>query len=66
MTYTPEVVEIDDLYHTGDPEPCVTCGGLGVVLVCVDDLCHGLGECIHGDGEAYCTDCQGFAQGVRP
>jgi hypothetical protein len=34
---------------------CPTCGGIGVV--CIDDICRGLGECIHGDG--MCPTCGG-------
>lgn len=34
---------------------CPTCGGLGVV--CIDDMCRGAGECIHGDGD--CPTCGG-------
>jgi hypothetical protein len=34
---------------------CPTCGGLGVV--CIDDMCRGIGECIHGDGA--CPTCFG-------
>ena len=36
---------------------CDRCGGTGVVVVCIDDMCRGAGECIHGDGEAMC-DCE--------
>ena len=38
---------------------CHTCGGEGFILVCIDDLCHGVGYCIHGDGEDVCPDCHG-------
>lgn len=37
--------------------PVCTCDGSGVVITCFDDLCHGLGRCIHGDGEEYCDAC---------
>ena len=39
-----------------DPDGCQTCGGLGYIVVCPDDLCHGQEECIHGDGEVPCPD----------
>lgn len=34
---------------------CPTCNGIGVV--CIDDMCRGAGECIHGDG--WCPECGG-------
>lgn len=36
---------------------CNTCGGGGWIVICPDDLCRGAGECMHGDGEAACPDC---------
>lgn len=39
--------ELDEL------ESC-DCDGSGIIVVCVDDMCRGLGECIHGDGEIPC------------
>lgn len=38
-------------------EDCSRCGGSGVILTCIDDLCRGAGECMHGDGEAPCPVC---------
>lgn len=38
---------------------CPSCDGAGFILVCIDDICHGLGECIHGDGEEICQECGG-------
>ena len=38
---------------------CSRCHGSGTLLICWDDLCHGLGECMHGDGEIGCPDCGG-------
>lgn len=29
----------------------------GIVVFCVDDMCRGLGRCIHGDGERVC-ECE--------
>jgi hypothetical protein len=29
---------------------CDACGGDGWILTCCDDICHGLGYCMHGDG----------------
>lgn len=39
-------------YHT-----CQTCGGAGFLVTCIDDLCRGAGECMHGDGMGSCPDC---------
>lgn len=36
------------------------CDGSGLYVVCIDDICRGLGECIHGDGMATCP-CGGDA-----
>lgn len=33
---------------------CDECGGEGWIVTCVDDICHGLGYCIHGDGMQIC------------
>jgi len=38
---------------------CYRGGGLGVIVTCIDDMCRGSGECIHGDGEAICPVCKG-------
>lgn len=38
---------------------CWKCGGRGIVITCIDDLCHGAGECMHGDGEETCDACHG-------
>lgn len=46
-------METDD-----EPHECPHCGGGGVVMTCCDDLCHGQGYCIHGDGEEMCPACQ--------
>jgi len=43
-------------------ESCGRCGGTGELLICCDDICHGLGECIHGDGMAVCPDCKGSGE----
>jgi hypothetical protein len=44
-----------------DPDDgyCYRCDNHGVIIVCVDDLCRGAGECMHGDGEMICPDCNG-------
>ena len=46
-----------------DDEPasaaCWYCGGEGWVITCIDDMCRGIDECIHGDGEGPCPECGG-------
>lgn len=37
---------------------CGTCHGEREILTCIDDMCRGLGYCIHGDGYSPCPDCQ--------
>jgi hypothetical protein len=37
---------------------CDRCGGSGFSSDCIDDLCNGREECIHGD-DATCRACQG-------
>lgn len=32
-----------------------TCNGDGIIVTCIDDMCRGSGECIHGDGEKACV-----------
>ena len=50
----------DDYEPVDDDGPCETCGGIGFIVTCCDDLCQGSGGCIHGDGEVPCPDCGGF------
>ncbi len=38
---------------------CSRCDGNGSIMICCDDMCQGLGECIHGDGEIMCPVCEG-------
>lgn len=38
---------------------CERCGGEGIIITCCDDICNGIGHCIHGDGEETCPDCHG-------
>jgi len=35
------------------------CNGEGFRIVCPDDMCRAVGECMHGDGEAFCYACEG-------
>lgn len=37
------------------------CDGSGEYVICIDDMCHGSGECIHGDdGYALCPCGESF------
>jgi len=40
-------------------ETCEMCGGTGIIITCCDDMCNGIGHCIHGDGEEVCPECGG-------
>ena len=50
----------DDEFYGCDADACNTCGGQGFVVTCIDDMCRGAGECMHGDGESPCPDCDGY------
>lgn len=49
----------DDRPIYPDEDPCHECHGEGFVMVCIDDLCVGTGQCMHGDGEVVCPVCKG-------
>lgn len=55
-------VDDDDFedYDIYASEGCRRCGGEGIIVVCIDDMCRGAGECMHGDGEIACPDCGGI------
>lgn len=44
----------------GDDNGCYRCGGEGFIITCIDDMCRGAGECMHGDGESVCPACNGM------
>lgn len=46
-----------DEQHCDYDGSCYYCGGGGWVVVCIDDLCRGAGECMHGRGDAPCPNC---------
>ena len=53
-----DVVPVDTIDDDGY---CDNCGGDGWILTCCDDICHGLGYCMHGDGMEMCacnTSCE--------
>ena len=52
--YPDEGEDFDD-----EGEYCYRCDNQGFIIVCVDDMCRGAGECMHGDGEAICPNCKG-------
>ena len=45
--------------HFDDGGYCWNCHGEGFIIVCCDDICHGQGYCMHGDGEDICPICEG-------
>lgn len=45
--------------YEGDDDVCPRCDGRGEMNVCIDDMCHGQEECIHGDGMLICRLCRG-------
>ena len=40
-----------------DDGVCYECNGSGWIVTCIDDLCHGQDECIHGDPPTPCPAC---------
>lgn len=58
-TIAPHDEPEDEREYADDAGYCQRCDGLGVILICMDDMCHGAGECMHGDGEIACPDCGG-------
>lgn len=56
--------EIDRDMHVGPNPGCYECGGRGWVVRCIDDLCHGQDECIHGDPPSPCYTCN--SKGLYP
>ncbi len=47
------------------PWTCSECDGEGVRLVCPDDMCRGVGECMHGDGYVTCFCCKGEGEHTK-
>lgn len=58
MSY-PEHIHDPDYGADDTDAGCNTCGGAGFVVTCIDDMCRGAGECMHGDGESVCPECGG-------
>jgi hypothetical protein len=59
--FTPNQMVASDP-ETDAPEVCPQCGGSGLVLTCLDDLCIAQNACMHGDGEAMCEACKGSGE----
>ena len=36
---------------------CFECGGRGYIVTCIDGMCHGQEECIHGSPASPCRNC---------
>lgn len=47
----------DEDYENDAFRSCYRCGGRGYMVTCIDDLCHGQDECIHGDDPTPCPEC---------
>ena len=45
----------DEYDEFADDGYCPDCNGEGWIVTCIDDICHGLGYCIHGDGDRMCA-----------
>lgn len=55
----PRWTDEDDGEYLGELVTCWRCGGEGMEITCCDDICHGVGYCIHGDGQRFCPTCHG-------
>lgn len=51
--------EYDDRELWHERESCEACAGSGEENRCIDDMCNGQDECIHGDGMIACRACNG-------
>jgi hypothetical protein len=49
----------DPDFEPDSGDGCNTCNGVGLIIVCSDDMCRGTGECIHDDGFIICPECKG-------
>lgn len=61
MHYPECALEYDD--EASYPADCQRCSGDGWIVVCIDDVCRGAGECMHGDGKRICPECDGDGMG---
>jgi hypothetical protein len=60
VTTEQETAMEDDDYDDYEGQvTCWNCGGNGVLITCIDDMCVGGDHCIHGDGEIMCPECEG-------
>lgn len=44
---------------------CMRCSGTGFFVSCIDDMCHGQEQCIHG-GSDICPSCGGSGNAPSP
>lgn len=51
--------ELSETFDWDDDIYCPRCDDSGEINVCLDSVCQGLGECIHGDGMILCPVCGG-------
>lgn len=49
--------EVNDYDDDDMSDGCYACGGRGWFVDCIDDMCHGQDECIHGDPPRPCLIC---------
>lgn len=54
-----EEPEYDEYEGYEGRSTCWACGGEGIEITCCDDICHGIGYCMHGDGQRMCPECHG-------
>ena len=57
--------DFPDYVDPDDRAPCLECDESGWIVNCVDDLCHGRGECMYG-GELVCPVCEGSGEFTPP
>lgn len=59
-----------DDWYDDDDGTCDRCDGEGEIMVCIDDLCRGAGECAFGGrGKGCfttCAKCQGAGEMPAP
>lgn len=48
--------EVEDEWES---DSCPNCEGEGWIMICPDDMCRGMQECVHTDGYRICRACRG-------
>lgn len=59
MTYDDWKAREPQPWDDEDSDYCGECDNEGRVMLCPDDMCRGVGECIHDDGWMICPRCKG-------